>query len=114
MIERSVQHGVGTPLVTKITGFPGYGRVVGCHIGWLHAKLNKYNTEYWDILFPNWQKKLVYYLLFEEPRKTCSKDDLRRMYVMYNEAAIEDMFQKMPVTDVIAYCEDDLEPYDDN
>lgn len=92
-------------VTSKKTGFPGIGYIIGMVSEYMYPK----KIERWDILYPKWRQKPIYYVSFETKRKSMTKEEIASQYPDKKDWEIEEMFQNQKETNVIAYVHDDLE-----
>lgn len=68
----------------------------------------EHSLRLWDLVFPNWEEKPVYYLELPEPMPSISLNDVR----MYNKgkttAEIQELYNKLPKFPCVACPEEDL------
>lgn len=58
-------------------------KIYGTVYGPLYKKLSgKTDFSDWDTRFPDWDKKLVYYVRYDKPIRNATKEDVARWYDM--------------------------------
>lgn len=63
---------IGQKVISKKTGLPVIGVVVGVMDAVFWASINKANMPRWDKLYPAWKEGYICYVLFKEPMKNMS------------------------------------------
>jgi len=101
-------------VVSKQTGLPGVGRVAGvcnavAYFNNISAANPKLSFRRWDELYSDWIDKYVYYVYYDKPRKTLSKEELSVHYDREWDEELEEVYNKLPEYHMAVYVEDDLE-----
>jgi len=111
-------------VVSKKTGYPGVGIVVGHMIGEFYLFSTKRPVEtycLWNSLYPDWRYKNVVTIFFEEARKTTTMDEVKfdlknnltHKDKFYTEQDIQNIYDGIPKSNMAAYPIDDLEIFED-
>lgn len=107
---------MGDSVASKITGFPGVGKVIALIPSLTYCGLRqKYEVPLWDRIFPNWREEYVYLILFEEPRKYMTFEEYNSSFTeevknWYKPGAMEHFYNdKIELVRTIIYPEQDLE-----
>lgn len=102
-------------VASKVTGFPGVGTIisVSCSDYFLQIQKQKAYKE-WDEKFPGWKFRPVYILFFEQSRKPFTFEEFTDFYQdqNYNQEELKFYYERVPLVNMIAYVEDDLELFE--
>ena len=104
-------------VVSKKTGFPGVGLVVGHLFAKIYSNMiGKTDNEMYRCceLYPNWMHKMLVGVLYDTPRRPLTLDELRLepKYDNITEAELLDVYNSIPEVSLIYYPIDDLEIFD--
>ncbi len=68
-------------MISKKTGLPQVATVVGfIHPVWLKNWVLNGKTEYWDSLYPEWEKRHCVMVAFDEPSRPLTKEEYLRAH----------------------------------
>jgi len=108
---------IGDWVVSRKTGFPGKGLIVGV----LAAKPILYNKQHitgsgyeiWDKIYPGWEETFIYYVWYSKLRKPLTIEE----YLEYKQENVTDyeireQYKQIKQVQMISYPEDDLEFFD--
>lgn len=102
---------IGDRVVSRQTGLPGVGTVCGVVTGeFVRASGPKPR---WDILYPDWIEKYVYYIKYDEMRYIVSFDEYKDGSpdsIPHNDLKV--MYKYSHKTNIISYPQDDLEIFE--
>jgi hypothetical protein len=104
---------VGTRVVSKRTGPPASGTVMGCILGSFDSLYHKqalpshpgFST--WNTLYPDWADKLVYEVKYDQWQRTISWEEYQKFYP---GLPFELYDATTPFQASALFPEDDLEP----
>lgn len=105
---------IGNDVISKKTGLPASGVVVGLVTGEFYLGITRRPVETfvkWNQLYPEWVEKSIIYVKLSSPQKSMSFEEFKE----YSDPSItEDKLKvlydyQVPLSPHIAYPEDDLE-----
>lgn len=111
---------LGKKVCSKKTGYPGVGEVMGiehpflwcyCHSVPLGISPKDYADTLirWNTLYPDWLRKPVIDVWYDEPRKTVSLEEIKIAQPDLSDFEVQEMFDNIPLRNAISYPFDDLE-----
>ncbi len=89
---------IGDIVCSKVTGFPGVGRIVASMPALTFCGLkNDFTLKRWDI-FEGWRQDYVYMVLFDEPRRYATFEEYisgisQEVQDLYKEGALEKLYE---------------------
>jgi hypothetical protein len=109
----SFKFNLGDTVCSKKTGYPGVGRIIGLMQATVIGNLLPCaNTTVWDELYPNWRDGILYYVLFDTPRKIVTLEELKKAMPDQGEFQLRELLETLPQLMYACYCEDDLEIFE--
>ncbi len=106
---------IGDMVCSKVTGFPGVGRVIAAMPALSFCGLkNDFSFKRWDV-FDNWKQDYVYMVIFEEPRRHITFEEYVNSFSpeileLYKDGSLEKLYQmQTQLVRSIVYPEQDLE-----
>lgn len=115
---------LGSEVVSKKTGFPGVGRVIGIYLAGGYKFISEraigpHEFTRWDTLYPNWISGLVFIVYYEKARKTLTWDEWQTGYdalpeerKILSKYQLKEEYDKLPMMQVVAYPHEDLELFE--
>lgn len=107
-------------VTSKFTGFPGcgfVGAILAPHVfvgTQPDRELWESENNRWNKLFGNtWRNKPIFWVVFEEVRKPVTLEELKLSNPDQSDYEIQEVFDNMQETNIIAYPYDDLELFED-
>ena len=123
MPETLQQIYLGNEVVSKKTGFPGVGRVMAAYLArgyeFVDSLRGPQSYTRWDSLYPNWRDGLIFIVFYEKLRKSLTWEEwvdgynaLPEEHKTLSEYQLKEQYEKLPMTQVIAYVHEDLELFE--
>ncbi len=110
---------LGTKVISKKTGLPMTGTIVGtmAPIAYLYwQKWNLKNSDFkmhrWDELYPDWQEKPLFFVYFDNPAKNCTRKEFEKYDPQYYPKGMT--YEEVPLVVVAVYPSDDLELFEEH
>lgn len=110
---------LGDRVISKKTGFPVTGRVVGFldaraylyQMQWI-MRNNDFKMKRWDELYPDWQDKLIVYVYLDQPTKPVTEEEFRKTNdnpnMIYSNVR-EQILISYPLDDLELFQEESIE-----